>query len=35
MHTNFGGFSFILVVFVLLVIIGAVVVTPQGHGYGY
>ncbi|MDQ0253451.1 hypothetical protein J2S74_000823 [Evansella vedderi] len=32
-HATFGGFSFILVIFILLVIIGAVVVTPHGYGY--
>ncbi|ADU31259.1 YjcZ family sporulation protein [Evansella cellulosilytica] len=30
-----GGFAFILVVFILLVIIGAAVVRPGGYGYGY
>ncbi|MDQ0256534.1 uncharacterized protein (TIGR01732 family) [Evansella vedderi] len=28
-----GGFAFILVVFILLVIIGAAVVRPGGYGY--
>ncbi|SDZ03274.1 conserved hypothetical tiny transmembrane protein [Evansella caseinilytica] len=28
-----GGFAFILVVFILLVIIGAAVVSPGGYGY--
>ncbi|MFA9560597.1 sporulation protein YjcZ [Evansella sp. AB-rgal1] len=32
-HLPLGGFSFVLVVFILLVIIGAVVVTPSGYGY--
>ncbi|MFA9560598.1 sporulation protein YjcZ [Evansella sp. AB-rgal1] len=27
-HAGFGGFSFILVIFILLVIIGAVIVRP-------
>ncbi|MCD8509401.1 MAG: YjcZ family sporulation protein [Bacillus sp. (in: Bacteria)] len=33
-HTGLGGsFAFILVIFILLVIIGAVVATPHGYGY--
>ncbi|ADU31261.1 YjcZ family sporulation protein [Evansella cellulosilytica] len=28
-----GGFAFILVVFILLVIIGAAIVRPGGYGY--
>ncbi|MFA9555763.1 sporulation protein YjcZ [Evansella sp. AB-rgal1] len=31
-QSHFGGFAFVLVIFVLLAIIGAVVV---GGGYGY
>ncbi|ADU31122.1 sporulation protein YjcZ [Evansella cellulosilytica] len=30
-HSNFSGFPFVLVMFILLVIIGAVIV--GGHGY--
>ncbi|WP_078551852.1 YjcZ family sporulation protein [Bacillus alkalicellulosilyticus] len=30
----FGGFAFIIVIFILLIIIGAAYVTPRG-GYGY
>ncbi|MBU9714382.1 sporulation protein YjcZ [Evansella tamaricis] len=30
-NTTIGGFSFVLVIFILLVIIGAVIVTPHGY----